>query len=61
MAMSRTDQVIAEALEEVARAKALRERALRDRQRNFGNIPVRQSVYVLAVLRKNGVASCNNR
>lgn len=45
---SRTEDVVARALEEVAKARALRERMTRAREEKFARIPVRQSVYVLA-------------
>ena len=43
-----TDDVVAKALAEVAKARAWRERNEAERRRIFGAMPVRQSVYVLA-------------
>jgi hypothetical protein len=45
---SRTEDVVARALEEVAKARALRERMARAREEKFARIPARQSVDVLA-------------
>ena len=48
MANTHADDVVARALEEVAKSRALRERMARDRERSFAKIPGRQSIYVLA-------------
>ncbi len=48
MTITSTNDVVANALAEVAKARAWRERAEAKRRRTFGVIPTRQSVYVLA-------------
>ncbi len=47
-----TNDVVAVALAEVAKARAWRERAEAERQRTFGAMPGRQSIYVLARLKR---------
>lgn len=48
MTTTSPNDVVANALAEVAKARAWRERAEAERRRTFGAIPTRQSVYVLA-------------
>ncbi len=58
MSAAETNDVVANALAEVARARAFRERAEAERKRVFGAIPVRQSVYVLAYRKAKGDEAC---
>lgn len=48
MTAASTNDVVANALAEVAKARAWRERNEAQRRRTFGGIATRQSVYVLA-------------
>ena len=48
MTTTSTNDVVANALAEVAKARAWRERNEAQRRRTFGGISTRQSVYVLA-------------
>lgn len=48
MTATSSNDIVANALAEVAKARAWRERAEAERRRTFGAIPTRQSVYVLA-------------
>jgi hypothetical protein len=58
MTTPKTNDVVAIALAEVARARAFRERAEAERKRVFGAIPLRQSVYVLAYRKAQADAAC---
>ncbi len=54
MTATSSNDVVANALAEVAKARAWRERAEAERRRAFGTIPTRQSVYVLARKKPSG-------
>lgn len=54
MTTTSPNDVVANALAEVAKARAWRERAEAERRRTFGAIPTRQSVYVLARKKPEG-------
>jgi hypothetical protein len=59
MTTTSTNDVVANALAEVAKARAWRERNEAQRRRTFGGMATRQSVYVLA-LRKRDVDKPHN-
>lgn len=58
MTNTSTNDVVANALAEVAKARAWRERNEAQRRRTFGGMATRQSVYVLARKKPIGEEPC---